>query len=402
MRTETIEFGIYGVAVALVGVLGWQAWVVKKELGPEWKHGPRTRTAFQKLCKDLEKKGNEDKGDEKHLSYSSKWLDWWRTIQLSNWTGKLPPKEVVDNGPAEEVVEKKKVEVLEPLEDLIEIITIMGGPGSDATRILVRYKRDVTPPSGASTALPPGGGPADVTGGGAVPFPSSGGMSSGISDSGGMPYHSLVPGERLWPQLDSIQFKHINLSKVPVAVVFTRPKPNGEEGETVDQEMVIGQLGLGDAIDEKTKTGLGATSSVSKSKRKGGVRERDWKDPGKRTLRVGDTWMISERDNNAIQNDFDRILTEDFITRDYVSRSRNKKGERLRGVSFSQVSDSVARFGVVAGDVLIKVNGEGVKSKANAMNVGKKQYQRGVRTFELTFLSGGREVVRTYTAPQKR
>ena len=38
---------------------------------------------------------------------------------------------------------------------------------------------------------------------------------------------------------------------------------------------------------------------------------------------------------------------------------------------------------------------------ANALNVGRKQYDRGVRTFELTFQSGGREVVRTYTAPEK-
>lgn len=396
MRTETIEIGIYGVAVALLGVLVWQGWNVKKELGQEWKYGPRTKKAFVKLIKKLEKSGNEQEEKQESLSYSSKWLEWWRTIQTANWTGKLPPPPKVEADATANVVEEKPVPVLEPLEELFEIITIMGGPGDDATRILIRYKRDVTPPASATASASPSAGPADTSAGTALPG------AGGISDAGGMPYHSLVPGDRLWPSLNSITFKMVDLSKLPVAAVFTRPKPDGKDGELVEQEMAIGQLGLGDAIDEETKKGLGATSVASKRSSKFGVKEREWKDPGKRTQRVGDVWMISQRDNDAIENDFDRILTEDFITRDYVSRSRDKKGKRMRGVSFSQVSDSVARFGVQAGDVLIKVNGQGVTSKANAMNVGKKQYQRGVRTFELTFQSGGREVVRTYSVPQKQ
>lgn len=394
MRTETIEFGIYGVAVALLGLLVWKGWETKNDLGEGWKYGPKDKKEFTKLRDDLEAAGNEEQPDEKRLSYSSGWIDWWKTVQTANWTGKLPPPPPVTVDPTTEVEEKVE-EVLEPLGDLMEVTAIMAGNGDDATRIVIRYKRDVTPPASA----PALGSGTSTNGTGAMP---SDFTNSAVSDATGQPFHTLIPGDRLWKPLNSIQFKGVDLFKVPLTAIFTRPKANGKDGETVDQELALAQLGLGDAIDDETKSELGASSSVSSSK-SDGIKERKWQSPGERTTRVGDVWMISERDSGAFETDYDRILTEDFVTNDYISRKADKKtGERIRGVSFTRVSDSVRRFGVQSGDVLIAVNGQSVTSKANAMNVGRKQYDRGVRTFELEFLSGGRKVTRTYTAPQKK
>ena len=396
MRTETIEIGIYALGVGLLGLLVWQGIQTKKESGEGWKEGPRTNADWLALRDKLEADGEKRQPDDMRLSYSEKWLDWGKLIQTSNWTGKLPPPPPVESTATEAVVEKP-LEVLDPLGDILQITSIVGGGGDGSTHILVRYKRDVTPPPAESTTA----GGSGATGFNAGGF-NAGGFNAGgggVSNALGQPYHILVPGSSLWKPFNSIIFKGITVASGEVVAVFSRPKPGGADGETIDQTLGTDEFGLGDTISDSTKAVLGATSAIS-SASSSGVKERTWQSPGDRTQRVGDVWMISERDNGAFESDYDRILTEDFVTSDYSSRRKDpKSGKSLQGVSFDRVSDSVSRFGVRSGDVLIKVNGEGVTSKANAMNVGRRQYDRGVRTFELTFISNGVEVVRTYTAP---
>ncbi|MCB9882240.1 MAG: hypothetical protein H6832_16780 [Planctomycetes bacterium] len=391
MRTETIEIGIYGLGVALLGLLVWQGFETKKEYGEGWKDGPRTSAEFAALKDKLEAAGDAAQPDEIRLSYSQKWVEWWRLIQTSNWTGKLPPPPPVETT-QDNAVTEKPVEVLEPIGDLLEITTMKAGTSDDTQLILIRYKRDVTPPATNGVG-------ASATGGGSFDTMGMGGVSSAL----GQPYHILAPGDPLWKPFETIVFKGCETTAdgSQIVAVFTRPKPGGNDGETVDQTLTVAEFALGNTIADSTKDALGATSVIN-DKSSDGVKERTWKDPGDRTQRVGDVWMISKVDNSAFESDYDRILTQDFVTSDYVSQRKDEKtGERLRGVSFQRVSDSVARFGVKSGDLLVAVNGQEVTSKANALNVGRKQYDRGVRTFELTFLSNGVKVVRTYTAPEK-
>jgi hypothetical protein len=48
------------------------------------------------------------------------------------------------------------------------------------------------------------------------------------------------------------------------------------------------------------------------------------------------------------------------------------------------------------------VNGRSVTSKGQAVNMVKKAYKRGVRTFTTKWLSNGQEVERVYQAPNKK
>ena len=61
----------------------------------------------------------------------------------------------------------------------------------------------------------------------------------------------------------------------------------------------------------------------------------------------------------------------------------------------------VPRDGVQTGDVLLKINGRKISSKAQATNMVKKDYQRGVRTFATEWLSNGQVVERVYQAPDR-
>ena len=54
------------------------------------------------------------------------------------------------------------------------------------------------------------------------------------------------------------------------------------------------------------------------------------------------------------------------------------------------------RFGVAKDDVILSINGEAVQSKADALNLGRRQYDRGTRPFVVRYLSGGQVVDRTY------
>jgi hypothetical protein len=82
----------------------------------------------------------------------------------------------------------------------------------------------------------------------------------------------------------------------------------------------------------------------------------------------------------------------------YVSRT----GSGQRGLQVMNVSTEIQqRFGVQQGELILAVNGTPVTTKAQAVNTGKKMYNRGVRRFVVTFLSNGREIERTYQAPDK-
>ena len=81
----------------------------------------------------------------------------------------------------------------------------------------------------------------------------------------------------------------------------------------------------------------------------------------------------------------------------YVSKT-----SKLRGVSVRSVQPKLAQsYGIQTGDVLLKVNSRPITSKAQATNMVKKDYQRGVRTFSTEWLSNGQVVQRVYQAPDR-
>ena len=93
----------------------------------------------------------------------------------------------------------------------------------------------------------------------------------------------------------------------------------------------------------------------------------------------------------------ERVFHEDVGLRSYSSARGN-----VRGVQVTRISPELQRFGVQSGDVLLELNGKPVRSKAEALAVGRKQYQAGVRVFRAKVLNRyGRQEERTYYAPNQ-
>jgi hypothetical protein len=80
----------------------------------------------------------------------------------------------------------------------------------------------------------------------------------------------------------------------------------------------------------------------------------------------------------------------------------SKTGSGLKGVVFRNIEPGIAqKFGVAQGEVLISLNDEKVETKADALAVGKRQYNRGTRTFVAKFLSNGQVIERSYQLPDR-
>lgn len=383
MRTETIEIACYGLFAGLFGLLVWEGWKTRTAV---WKDGPNSPKEWKRLREDLQKNGEKKQPDDDQWKYTTRYREWWQAIERANWTGKLPPKPVdptVDDGPKAPPPPK----VLTPLTEILELKTIIAN-GVDENRIKIQYKDpNVRVPSGSTAALPDAmasAGPATAT-------------------TTGLPFQDLVAGDPLYPPHETTKFARVDIQGSGAYAVFTRPSPE-EEGKTVEDRITLLELGLsGDHVDEKTIANIGGTTT-STSDNEVADASRPWQDPGRYTKMTGQNiWMISKGDTDSLQGDYERILTEDFQIEDWVSRRADKKsGKKMRGVAFGKVSRDAQRFGVRRGDVLIKVNGERVTSRASAIKVGRRQYQRGVRNYKLTFLSNGQEVVRAYRAPDKK
>jgi hypothetical protein len=114
------------------------------------------------------------------------------------------------------------------------------------------------------------------------------------------------------------------------------------------------------------------------------------------TQRFGSTINVGRADERLFREQGDSVF-EQLNVDNYESRSSSVRGLRVRNVEPQMAS----RFGIASGDVLIEVNGKKVESKAQAIQVGRTDYNRGVRTFSTKWLSNGQLVERTYQAPDR-
>jgi len=375
MRTETIGLALYGLATGLVALLGWELYRARshqaidvpprRELNPTW----------DRLVAD----GKQQRPDERTWDYSRRQEQWWQMIEQANWTGAEPKVEVVPDKPT--VPDKPVRSPQKPLSEIISLKLVLAG--GDDTRCQVQHKDpNVRVPEGEYENL------------NAPTMPGQPAMSP----MGTAIVQVMVPGDTLWKPYDAIKFERVDATG-PYAV-FSRPSYEDPK-KRIEEKLAVDELSMdaqsfvlsGEAGTGTANAGSGnATSAASQ-----------WRDPGEKTKRMGDAWMVSVKDREMLTNSYEDVFRESGLE-DFVAQipGAGGKPQRVRGVSIRRNSSQLARFGVKAGDVLIKVNGTNVTSKASAIRVGKDQYRRGVRRFELTFLSRGREVVRVYNAPNKK
>ncbi|HHI80008.1 MAG TPA: hypothetical protein ENK02_08500 [Planctomycetes bacterium] len=376
MRTETIGIGLYLLSAGLVALIGLE---VKKVLTSDWVPIP-SKTELRALRKELEKKGNAMQPDRASWRYGGKKIqDWWRLIETTNWVGKVP---VVKTEKEPEVKEEPKPKlVLKPLSEILKLKLVFGLPKESAFVTVLYLDPNVQAPKSEYAAVsdPMGGGGADPGGSMAV-------------------FQDLRRGDHLYPPYEDIQL--VDLTPDGRGAIFSRTGAEGDH-KRIQEEIRLGEFEMsGDSFGEIDGKGSGSKVVPSTGKK------RKWKNPGKLTKKMGENlWMVSEKDRKELSSGYDKFMKK-MSVEDYVGYLPDPKAggkrRKVTGVSIRKVPPEAKRFGVRRGDVLIAVNGTRVKGRASAIRLGKEQYKRGVRSFELTFLSQGREVVRTYQVPDEK
>lgn len=398
MRTETLSFLIYLLSVGVLGLLGYELyqkhdmrWVGVPGVGES--SGTAAVASVAKWRKAAVQKGTRSAISERRWSYAPRMMPWWDVITKANLTGKLPPppKEVVNEAEAEAQAAAET-----PQTPLSEILTIVTTFGSDTGTIKVQYKPEsgVTPPKRQDIGI-----------GDAVPGMSPG-MAPGQTQPGlGPLYQDLTMGESLYEPFQAIKAVRVVSQGSEIGVVFSRPAAKPEDakaGKRTEETVWINQLDIqGNHFGGLATVGAGSPSGPGKAGGAKTERKGVWQDPGPKTKKIADAWQISIQDQKYLANPaelFEDVAVEDF-REEWDDPITPGKKVRVRGVAISKVSPKLKRFGVQEGEILIKVNGNAVTGRANAMKVGKDAYNRGVRTFDLTFLNNyGREIVRTYQA----
>lgn len=113
------------------------------------------------------------------------------------------------------------------------------------------------------------------------------------------------------------------------------------------------------------------------------------------TTRVGNTFHIGRNDERLFRDPKGLFGSVHFDT--YVSKYSDARGLIIRNID-KQLAKT---FGLQSGEVLLTVNGRQVRSQAQAANLAKRSYERGVRTFTTTWWSNGQEIERVYQAPDR-
>lgn len=410
-----INFLLYVISVGLLGLAGYTFYKALPRGS-----GPALKASGDRGYKEAGERLTKGRGEGPVTASWNYASAWWRQAFLGANLINKPPE--IPQGPTTPTIEEKPKPVHRPIADLIEIQALVydgsaEGKGGDS-HVIVRYKEgvEVRPPvwyqRENQPPPPPGaGGPGDAVanpggrprGGGSVQRPVS---PMPMSSAGAEVVQKVwVAGDgsprfeaTLWPPHDDVRL--VLVKPHAKSAVFVRelrsgdgateaeqPKPEEifKNSQFLSQELMASLVSLDRAGD----------ANLLRQQQQGGGSQGA---AGSRWIEVEETRKIEDTVHIARAENPDRLL--ELVSFDsYVS----KTGSGLRGVVVTTVAPDVGRrFGVAQGDVLLAVNNEPVSTRAEAINVGKKQYNRGTRTFVLKFLTAsGTEVERTYQAPDK-
>jgi hypothetical protein len=198
---------------------------------------------------------------------------------------------------------------------------------------------------------------------------------------------------RLWGEYGHIRLVRVDSSAnsaffvrdVPVKDGEPKSEPKEEEllktAANIPQDVLLALRELQGKEASKTVMKQGATKAAN-----------SWREV-ENTTRFGNEFHIGRKDEKSFRD------PDEFFNNVYVDTYVSKTSS-LRGLSVRSLKPELAtKFGVQTGDVLLEVNNRKVASKAQAVNMVKKDYKRGVRTFSTQWLSNGQVVDRVYQAP---
>ena len=428
-----LPFLLYTTAL---GLFCWAGWTVYESL-PLMDDGARQAAseAGSKQARGLIKRGQGSGSQSSGPDYAAS--SWWSQLKEVNLIGKLPPKEPtaaeIEGQRLKE--ETPKIDTT-PLEDIFELVSLVydpkeSGRGGEA-HVIIRYKptASVEPPDWwLKENQPPGTsmGPRDLS---AAPSTAKTRSSRGRGRRGqqgvqernkssarmptSMPTASITGREilqKIWvddggdPRRSSAlwpTYGHIRLVRVAPnaqSAFFVRDVPPPAEGEPKAEPKEEELLKTAAAIPQSIllalrSRGEQADARAARPEQQQQPKAGTWREV-EETTRVGNQFHIGRKDEQRFRSSGD--FFNDVYVDTYVSKTSS-----LRGVSVRSVQPKLAQaYGIETGDVLLEVNSRKITSKAQATNMVKKDYQRGVRTFSTKWLSNGQVVERVYQAPDK-
>ena len=418
---------LYLVSLGLFGLAGWTVY----EMLPLWKDSERSKatTLGQNEALECLQRG---KGRGPILDWNYGHADWWALLKKVNLVGTLPPPPKPEGGPAE--APKAPPVELRPLGEIIELVSLVHdgeakGRGG-GSYVIVRFKpgADVKPPewyirenmtaTGAASAPPardttpprPGGARGNRGGTPAAPAatpaaPKATGATSPIPTS--MAGRDIMQkvwvvddgdprrGNRLWPTFDNI--KLVGVSPDAQAAYFVRDLPPPKEGEPApepkEESLLKTNMHISaDLLAELRSLQGRAAPTASNSNPVLAPSAGVWIDMPE-TKVVNGVTQVSKKDEDRFR-DPDELLSQIHVD--------TYAGKTVKGLIVRNVDAKLARtFGIAAGEVLIEINGRAVRSKGEALELGKGDYRRGVRTFATKWLANGAVIERTYQAPDR-
>lgn len=413
LPVNLILYSLYAASAGLIGGIGWTFYAT-------WLKREASRTeAFQKNIADQVDshldQGRKEQPERKNWRYDVEARDnWWTKFGKVNLIGALPPE------PVAPVVEDKKEPVKDagvPIESLVVLESLLlevakppapGGPAAapggaeapSASHVVVRYKPgvEVHPPADLVGPAPTAWGPGD-----SAPRPAGGPATSiPMAGSAQTELRQFVHlDETLWPPHNTLRLTRI--SDDGQVAYFTREDPAKDRSEWKEEPLEKNELELptdvvralresrGQKVADKDPTKPDATPPT-------GPDIGDWQDPPEtREVKPGQV-HVSRRDYDYIRDNADKVFNDEVAVRTYKSRVGN-----YEGLVVDRVSPRLQSFGIQQGDVILSINGEKVKNKANAYAVARRQYDGGTRRFSVEILNGysGSVETRTVTVPNK-
>lgn len=358
----------------------------------------------------------------------------------ANLTGKLPPKPVETDKPAEDVAPPTPPQV--PLADIFELRALCYQSGSldsqkadsedapeevrgavvadqrgNQTSVVIVYhtEANVEPPEDVLAAVgKQAGTPRTFTPGDSVrprttnqrggrngrPTPPRGRGATALPSFGGNAEltHTVYLDETLWPPYDHIRL--VRVDEGGLFAVFEREVLEDGSDEFAKEKVFKAELGLSQDLLAKLASLEGQAGRPNAPIEPGSEqpiaapRDNGWIS-APTTRVIDDQVHVGEDLADKVRREPDKLFTSLGL------RSYSSRGGSVKGLQISSVPSELSSFGFQRGDVIISVNGKPVTSKQQAYSVGKRQYQGGERTFEVEMITNGKRETRTILAPNR-
>jgi hypothetical protein len=192
-------------------------------------------------------------------------------------------------------------------------------------------------------------------------------------------------GDRLWPPYNNIRLKSI--AEDGLSATFVREDPKVDAAQWKDDPPLFkNELELDaelvKALVSGRRTAASRPAGQDAPTNSSAGDQATWQDvPETRMVAPGQV-HVSRKDYDYLRDNSEKVLNEDITVGSYTGKYSGQQG-----IQIGRVSPRVQALGFQAGDVILSVNGEKVKNRAQAINVGRRQYDAGQRRFVVEVLS---------------